>query len=160
MTPEQYIYRLTEISQKKYKLLQDMFILTGEHAKTINQEGIERLDKIIEAKQNLIEQIDKLDEEFNVYFSRLKQSLGIKSFDELKGPGFKGMEELQASVKQVMALIGEISQLDEQNNKNARILLNNLGDEIKKINQGKKVNMAYNPSPIVQPPSYFIDKKK
>jgi hypothetical protein len=160
MAPEEYIKRLTEISEKKYKFLQDIFILTGEQAKTMTEDGVEQLDGIIAAKQTLIEQIDKLDEEFNVYFLRLKQVLGIKSIDDLKSPSFHGMKDLQDSIRNVMLLIKNISEIDKQNNENAKKLLDDLGMEIKKINQGKKVNMAYKPSPVIQSPSYFIDKKK
>ncbi|MCX8130719.1 MAG: flagellar protein FlgN [Clostridia bacterium] len=160
MSPEQYVQRLTEISHKKHKYMQDMYMLTVEQSKTINEDGLEQLDKIIAARQTLIEQVDKLDEEFSVYFQRLKQVLGVKSLDEIKSPGIPGVKELQQSIKAVMGLIKDITELDKQNNNKAKKLLDELGNEIRKINQGKRVNMAYNPSPVMQPPSYFIDKKK
>lgn len=160
MSPEDYVKRLIEISEKKHKLLQDLFVLTGEQAKNITEDGLEQLDKVIAAKQSIMGDIDKLDEEFNVYFLRLKQGLGIKSLSDLRVSAVNGMKELQDSVKNVMELIKQISELDAKNNEDAKKLLQHLGDEIKKINQGKKVNVAYKATPVIQPTSYFIDKKK
>jgi hypothetical protein len=58
-----------------------------------------------------------------------------------------------------MRLLGEISQLEKRNNEGAKALLSDISSEIRKINAGKKVNSAYNPTQI-QTSSYFIDKKK
>ena len=160
MTPEEYILRLTEVSGKKYILMQDILTLTRSQSGTITEDGVDGLEKLIALKQARIADIDKLDEQFDVYFQRLKQELKIKSLDELKGPNIKGVRELQEVVESIMSVIREISEIEKQNNENAKKLLNRFGDEVKKLNQSRKVNQAYNTSPAMQPPSYFIDKKK
>ncbi len=160
MTSEEYVKRLTEISNKKYELLQDMYLLTDKQSKAISEEKVEILDELISQKQNLINLIDKSDNEFNVYFQRFKQTLGVKSLDEVKEPTVNGVEELQDCVKKIMGLLKDITQLDDKNKEAVKKTLNQLGDEIRKGNQGKKVSMAYNPGSLMQPPSYFVDKKK
>lgn len=159
-TPERYIERLTEISNKKYKSLQDMFLLTMAQSEAINEDGLEGLQKLLDDKQSKIEEINKADEDFNVYYTRLKQTMGINSLAEINTPGIKGVKELQQLIGQIMDLLKEISEIEKQNSDKAKNLLNGLGSKIKEISQGKKVSSAYNSSPAAIPPSYFIDKKK
>lgn len=159
-SPEKYVERLIEISNRKYKLLQDMLALTGEQANAINESSIEGLEKLVDSKQAKINEIDKIDEEFNVYFQRLKQQLKIKSLDELSEPAIKGARELQGTVKRLVALMNEIFALEKQNNQKAKGLLDSLANEVKKLSQTKKVNLAYNHAGPKILPSYFIDKKK
>lgn len=159
MTPEKYVQRLIDASHKKYKLLEDILRLTKEQSSVINEDGIDNLNRIIEEKQNNIDQIDKLDEEFNVYFQRLKSELKVNTLDEIQGTNIEGIKELKDCTKGIIDIIGEISKLEQENNSNAKNLLEDLGKEIKKLNQGKKVNTVYSAGPG-QAPSYFIDKKK
>lgn len=158
--PERYIERLIEISRKKHSCLQDMVLLTMAQSEAINEDGLEGLQKLIDDKQKKIEDINKIDEDFNVYFTRLKQQFKINSLSELKAPNIKGVKELQQLIKQIMDLLNEINAIEKQNSDKARKLLDNLGSQIKRINEGKRVSSAYSTDPSSRPPSYFIDKKK
>lgn len=160
MTPEEYIQRLTENSEKKLKLLKELLLLTQNQTNAIQNENVENLNKLIDAKQSRLDEIDKIDEEFNVYFLRLKQFLKIKTLDEIKDQSIKGVKELQMVVSNVINIIKEISDLDGQNQTKANDVLKNWKNEIQLMNLGKKTDRAYNPPPVGQPPSYFIDKKK
>ncbi len=160
MTPEEYIQRLTEISNKKYKLLLEMLSITRDQAASLNEEDVGKLEGHIDAKQARIGEIDRLDEQFNVYFLRLKQELKIGSLEELKASQVNGAREFRDVIGSVMAVIEEISALEKSNNDRGKGLLNQFGQEVKKASQTRKVNQAYNPAPTGQPPSYFIDKKK
>lgn len=159
ITNEEYIGRLHEISLEKYSLLRDMLGLTEEQAKSISEEKIDSLEKLVVEKQAKIDKINKLDKEFEVYFFRLKRVLNVKKLDELKGLNVSGTKELQETVAQIIYLVEKISRLEKQNNEKAKSLLKKLGDNIKNINQSKKMNSAYMPEPL-KPPPYFIDKKK
>lgn len=160
MTPEEYIQRLTEISAKKYKLMEDMLSITKAQSETMNEDGIEELERLVALKQVKINEIDKLDEQFSVYFLRLKQELKVKSLEEINNAGIPGIKELQRGTGNILLLIKEIKKVEAQNNINAKKLLDRFGGEVRKINQSKVVNRAYNEPPAVQAPSYFIDKKK
>lgn len=158
-TPETYVARLLEGTNKKLGLLQDMLVLTQQQEKVIDEDSLDELNRLIGSKQVLIDEINKLDEGFNVYFTRFKQVMKVERIDDVKGSNVKGIKELQDSIGQVMQLVGAISKIEADNSAKAKKLLEDIGGEIKKINQGKKVTSAYNPGPT-QMPSYFIDKKK
>lgn len=158
-SPEKYVEKLLENSQKKYKYLEDMLKLTEQLSAVMTEEGMDTLEKLIADRQAVIEKVDKLDEEFNVYFSRLKHELKVNSLDELKDTNIKGLRELKDVVAKIMDILKEMSQIDKKNNDEAKKLFDSLGTEIKKINQGKMVNTAYYPKQV-QTESYFIDKKK
>lgn len=159
MTPEEYIARLLDASTKKHKLLGEMLLLTQQQSQSIAEESIEKLEQLVSGKQEIIEAVNRLDEEFEVYFNRIKQVHKIQKVDELKGSGLNGVKELQDTIKSIVELIGQISVIEKRNSINAKSLLNRYGSEIKRINQEKKVNTAYTPGPVQQA-SYFIDKKK
>lgn len=160
MTPDEYVQRLTESLRRKMKLLNELFSFTQNQTDAINREDVESLNNLIKDKQKRLDEIDKIDEEFNVYFLRLKQTLKVSNLDEIKDQDIKGIKELQGIIGNVMAKIKEISIQEKQNNIKAQNLLNSIGNEIKKMNLGKKADSGYNPPPIAQPPAYFIDKKK
>lgn len=162
ITHEKYVERLIQISQKKLKLLQDMLLLTMAQAESINEDGVEALGKLISDKQEKIEEINRIDEEFGVYFYRFKKELKVKSLDELDldNTAIKGARELKEVISEIMKLIKEISEFENRNNAKAKGLLKTFSDELVKLRQGKKITQVYNPAPTIPPPSYFIDKKK
>jgi methyl-accepting chemotaxis protein len=160
MTSDQYVQRLQEIINKKKRVLQDILNQTNEQAKTITEDGLDNLKKNIDEKKFKIDEALKVDDEFNVYFQRFKQELKIKNLDELENKNITGIKELQQSIKQIMEIMNEISSLEKLNSDHANVVLNNIGDRIKKLNQGKTTFAAYKPGSVFQLPSYFIDKKK
>lgn len=159
-TPEGYIQRLTEISEKKINYLKDMVSLTKAQTESISEEGMDGLRKLINEKQTKIDEIDSADEEFNACFAAFKQKLGVKSLEEAGALGIKGVKELQELICRIMDLLTEISEIEKQNKEKANSLLDNLGAKIREIREGRRVSSAYSPVASLSPPSYFIDKKK
>ena len=155
-----FLQRLIEVSKKKYVLLKDIHKLTQVQTEVISGSDIEKLEELIKGKQGSIDSISKLDEEFGIYFKRLKQTLGVESLDEIKDIEIQGVKELRTVIGDIMTLLREISELEVNNNKSAKRLLEDIGDNIKKINAGHKANSIYNTAYNVETPSYFIDKKK
>jgi len=159
MEPGVYIERLQEISARKLKLIEEILNLTKAQSQLIAAEDLDRLESLVSEKQKLIDEISRLDGEFNEYFQGLKDELNIKNLDELKGISIPGVDKLQNIIGRIMETIKEICEIEKQNESGIRGLMNAVGDEIRKINQAKKANAAYMPKPI-SAPSYFIDKKK
>lgn len=159
MTSDIYVEKLQEIFDKKHELMCELNRLTREQSLVITEEGLDELDKLIEKKQAVIDQMIALDEEFDVCFQNLKKELGVNSLDELKGFEIKGIRELQQTISKIMDIVKETIALEKENSAKAKKLLEAFGNEIKKLNQGKRASSAYNPPPI-QFPSYFIDRKK
>lgn len=159
ISPEKYVQRLNEILGKKLIFLKDILSLTRDQETSIGEENIDGLEKLIDAKQEKIDAIDKLDEEFSVYFQRLKTVLKVDSLSELNASGIAGAKELKLTVSEVVEVISAIEVLEKKNNVSAKKLLDSIGGEVRKLNQGIKFNRAYIPAPM-QTTSYFIDKKK
>lgn len=158
-TTEKYMERLIDILKKKHVLLRSILSLTKAQYSHINEDSVEKLQKLIDEKQHVIDDINKLDDEFDIYFSRLKTNLKINSLDELNAAGIEGAKHLKEITAEIINLIMEISEMEKENRQKSKELLDILGEEIKKINQGKKVSATYTSKPI-NIPAYFIDKKK
>ena len=159
MAPEEYIQRLIEISRNKLECFERLLKLTESQAGAIEAEDVGILEGLVAEKQVEINEINRLDEEFEVYFRRLKSVLGEESLDRVTNADIKSAKELKKIVAAIMDSAGKIEELERQNGEKARRLLDKFGEEIKKINRGMKVASAYMPEPA-KPPSYFIDKKK
>lgn len=160
MQPEEYFTRLTEITLKKYYLLEEILCMTKAQSETIKEDGIDKLGALIAGKQEKIDRIDKLDDQFDVYFKRLKQELGINNLAEVDGKNLTGAKGLQDITGKVLGLIKEIDVVEKSNNQKTVNLLNLFKSEIKALNQAKKVNNAYHPVAATETPSYFINKKR
>jgi cob(I)alamin adenosyltransferase len=151
---------MIEILERKKMLLGEMMALTEEQASAINADTLDRLEEIIEEKQRRIDEIDKLDEEFVVCMEKLKEAYGIKRLDDPgMCPGFPQAEKLKEITGEIFSLISGISEAEKANAVKCKKLLEQLGSKIREINQGKKINKAYN-SPPPGVASFFVDKKK
>ncbi|HOM01290.1 MAG TPA: flagellar export chaperone FlgN [Acetivibrio sp.] len=159
-TPEGYIQTLVQISEKKLNCLKNILSLTMTQNETINEEGMDGLQNLIDEKQAKIDEINRLDDEFNACFTAFKQKLGISSLDEAGRLGVKGAKELQDIVVKIVELLREISEAEKKNKEKADNLLNYLGAKIREIREGRRISSAYSSAASVSPPSYFFDKKK
>lgn len=154
-----YFDRMTEILKKKELLLKDMLYLTESQTNAIQSEDLDLLKKYIDKKQQKIDAINKLDNEFEIYFERLKAASSVKKLEDLDVSEFPGAKGLKEATAGILAMAGRISETEKINSQKSTELKKKLGEQISKVKQTKKINNAYNPvSPTV--PSYYIDKKK
>ncbi len=159
LSADKYFERMNEILGKKKALLQDMLSLTEAQTPAITSDSLDTLQKLISEKQQKIDAIDKLDGEFGVYFERLKTTLNIKKLEDMDASMFPVAGRLKEGTAEILELVGRISKIEKQNNGKSKELLNTIGSKIKKLNQGIKINNAYNPAPSGTS-SFFLDKKK
>ena len=162
--PEKYIRQLNELLQKKKVLLLDILTMTKAQTEAIAEDSLDNLNNLINSKQLKIDEIDKLDEDFGTCCSSLKSTLGISNLDQLDaaklgGAASEGAKQLKGLTAGILDVIRSISDIEKVNSQKSNKLLEQFGNEIKKINQGKKANNAYKPG-YVSAPSYFLDKKK
>lgn len=139
-SPEFCIEKIIEASNKKYKCLQDLVLLTMAQTEAISEEGMDGLEKLINEKQIKIDEINKIDEDFGIYFNLLKQKLGINKLDEIDASQLKGAKELKQIIGQIMELLSEINKLEKQNYAKAKNLLDEFGMKLKQIREGVKIN--------------------
>lgn len=160
MTPEQYIQKLIELSEKKLDGLNEILNLTKRLSKIINEDYADKINRLIKLKQQQISLIDKLNNEYEVYYSKLKSLLGVQSIDEVAITQFKGITELKKNITAINDTIKQIQSLDTENKNKAEEIVDNLAGRIRRLKQHKMVNNGYNIAAKLPRPSYFFDKKK
>lgn len=155
---DKLIKELIVLLEKKQEHLKNILHLTKEQSKLIADENIDELEKNVTKKQAYIDQINDVDNDFNRVYEEFKdkQRVVLESGLRLE---IEDLSDFKQKVKQVMDLMKQISELEESNNKNAADVLEKYSENIKKINQARKIDDAYGNKPIINP-SYYIDKKK
>lgn len=76
---EKHFEKLVEVSREKQIKLEELLFLTNAQSKAIEEEGIENIEKLLNDKQKKIEEINKNDEEFYVYYEKIKEMYSIKN---------------------------------------------------------------------------------
>ncbi len=160
MTPEQYIQKLTELSLKKSKNMKEILNITQKQSEVITEDSINELQNLIDLKQKLIDEINELDDAFEVYYSRLKSILGIESMEEVSISKYHEAVRLQQTIKTIFATTKEIQAVENENNMKARGVLDSLGGQIRQVKQGKIANNGYNIGGKLPQQSYYFDTKK
>ena len=150
---------MNEILEKKKALLQDMLSSTEAQTAVIASESLDALQGLVAEKQQKIDAIDKLDEDFGVYFERLKTTLKVRLLEDIDPYAFPAAGKLKGITAEIIELVGNISKIEKQNSEKSKKLLDTIGSKIKQLNQGKQINNAYNPAPQ-SASSFFMDKKK
>lgn len=152
--------RMTELLVRKKELLGEMLELTVEQTSAIESQSLDRLQELVDEKQKRIEEIDRLDEEFAACLDKLKAAAGIKDLGELDASRFPGARELKQATAEVLSLVEKISSIEKDNSAKCKELLEEIGAQIRRMNQAKKLNNAYNRPDAGGAPSFFLDKKK
>lgn len=160
MAPDEYIQKLINLSEKKLTAIREILRLTEEQCAVITEDNLEDLQKIIDLKQKQMDITDENDAAFDIYFTRLKSVLGVESMEDVKMSKLNGAAELKQIITSIYEIIKQIQLIEKQNFDKANKLLEHLGQEIKKVNQGKIANNGYNIGGKPPPQSYYFDKKK
>ncbi len=156
---DSYIKELLELLDKKQQQLYEILRLTKEQAKAINEENIDELEQFLSKKQTHIDKIDAIDDDFTRIYSAFRQEYGLTDSDNKEYPQIGGFSELGSKVSKIAELIKDILKLEKSNNSKVKEIMKKYGDNIKNVNQTKKISNAYGNEPI-EAQSYFFDKKK
>jgi len=159
MEPRDYVVRLGEISSKKLVLLNEILLFSRSQNEVIKGQRYEEMDLLLQEKQKRIDAVDKLDEQFSVYASRLKSLLGIASLEDLPRFGLEGTKTLKENVSRILTLLEQIQVLDQENSSKVQAELSDLKGKIKQNNSLKKINNAYG-APQNSQAAYYFDQKK
>ena len=158
--PEQYIQKLIDVSDKKLNIIREILNLTRMQSAIISENSADKLNKLIDLKQQQIDLIGELDEAFEVYYGRLKSVLGVQSIEEINMVQFNGAAELKQIIADITNATRQIQVLEIENKNQVQAVLDNLASEIRKVKRHKMANNGYNVAAKLDKPSYFIDKKK
>lgn len=160
LTNEEYVENLNRCLIYKKSLLLEILQITREQTSSIDQNDYDKLGCLVGNKQEKIDEVNKLDEEFENYFKDLKLLLGIQSFENRGLFNITGMRELKNMVGEINTVLKDIQELELENNKKIKIAYNEVKDQIKNINSNKNLTNAYLTTGATESVSYFIDKKK
>jgi len=120
--------KLVSLLEEKERLVDRFLALTSLQQEYILNDNFDELSKIVDEKADLIERINKIDDQFMDEFENIKVKKGIKSFDEItdidKETGIL-LKNLTSAILQKLQVIKDI---DEKNN----ILIRAKFDEIKR----------------------------
>lgn len=159
MEPKDYIQRLNEISIKKSALIEELRLFTQNQNEAIRTGRYDDLERLLDDRKLRMDAVDKLDEQFLVYFSRLKSILSIGSLEELPRYNLPGTAELKSSVIKISECLKEIKIVEDENISLIKGELSETKNNIDRSNTFKRVSGAYYPEKN-EVPSYYFDKKK
>ena len=159
MKAEEYIQRLIDISSKKISLLDEILLFTRSQNEVIKGQRFDEMDQLLKERQKRMDAVDKLDEQFVVYSTRLKEILSISSFEELPQHNLPGMAELKRAVDSISQNIKKTKEIDDENTALIKDEMKVTQGQIKNANNHKRVTGAYYPNQN-SGQSYFFDKKK
>jgi methyl-accepting chemotaxis protein len=159
MDPKEYVRRLKDISLIKLSLLNEILLFVRSQNEVIKGQRFEEMDLLIKEKQKRMDAVDKLDEQFAAYSSKLKEILSIDSFEELPGYNLPGTQELRDVIESIHQKLQDIKEVDDENISLVKTEMKDIREQINNTSNNKRVQGAYYPSRN-SVTSYYFDEKK
>ncbi len=158
MSAENYLQIMTDSLIKKKDILTKLVALNDVQENIINKPEFDEADfnKNVDDKAELIEQLIKLDEGFNVVFERVKEQLS------------ENKEAYSAQIKVMQGLIKEVTELaanvETKENRNKSLVESRFAAMRREINDAKRstqmANTYYKNMNKLNYEPQFMDKKK
>lgn len=153
---ETYLLVLNESLQSKKELLLKLIEFTKEQSKFIKSEIIsndenDEFDQLVSKKDVLMDEIDKIDENFNRIFDKIIDNLNS---DKLKYK--QDIEKLQSSIIEITEFTNQLINLEKMNFSLFEKETISLKKEVKEFKN--KTKLANYIKPDIQD-AYFYDKK-
>lgn len=148
---------MVALSKEKNELLLEILQLTKLQKDVIEKEDMEELNYILDKKDKIMLEIDKIDVSFLTLYGQLKREENIDSLDEINTDKYPNLKDLKEVVGEVTSTLMSISLLDEKNNKSIRESLEKTKLELRRVKKGK---IAYKGYTTEVSGSMLIDEKK
>ena len=155
----QLISDLNQIIEKKLELFHEMYKITIAQQKDIDENEADNIEILVQQKQQVIDSIDKLDQSFLAGFNKLKTEFQLDSIDLIDTNKHPEMINIKNHIKSIMGMAHKIMELENSNRIKLDSIFQNIKEELKQINTGKRSLKAYDQKPINND-GIFIDKKK
>lgn len=156
---KQLISDLTQIIKQKLELFNALYDITITQQKDIETNKADNIEALIQQKQQIIDQVDKLDERFLTGHKKLKVELGLENLEKADTSKYPELKEIKFIVEQIMGMARQIMELENSNREKLDVIFREIKNELRQINVGKKSLKAYEPTPLYND-GIFIDKKK
>jgi hypothetical protein len=129
--------------RRKLSLLYEMHSLSEQANNYISEECVESLGNIVDAKQELIAEVDRLDKLFLDDYGVLKAELGLSSIEELQGVAPPPLRELRLNTAEIMDLLKKIEALDKRFNGGIKSLREDISADLARIRRQKQTSGIY-----------------
>lgn len=143
MAYEEQIARMVQCLRIKNKLLREILEFIHIQTGLIEKAQFDELNKILEFNQGKMDELDKVEKEFNRCFAIIKEPLRINSLQEIQDGAFKGIDEGKRLLIENQAAQDKIRTLLNQTKDRVQTLLETTAAEIAKVHQGKNATNAY-----------------
>ena len=153
---EKYMETLIQISEEKYSALEQIYKLTKDQTNAIEEEDIDKLNILINKKQEEINIIKSLDIKFEKIVDEIKLEYNVKKLNELD-VCHDDVKRIQYIVNMIISRGKQIHDIEVKNSDELRNAKNYLENKIKNLKIGKKAVSGYGCN--LKNPVYF-DKNK
>ncbi|WP_434639800.1 flagellar export chaperone FlgN [Thermoanaerobacterium thermosaccharolyticum] len=151
------VKKLIELAEDKLKYLNDMLLLNNELNKAINSQNLDDIKSILGRKQDIINNIDKIDKEFLPMYNLYKKVNRIDSiFNTPNNNAEKSV--LKGILIEIRSTLERIKDVEDKNIEDINSAFKNLEDKLSDLSKGKKGYIEY--LKYYTPGSYFVDKKR
>ncbi|MBM7582633.1 transcription termination factor NusB [Caldicoprobacter guelmensis] len=151
--------RLIELAELKKQHMHCILELTRQQSEVLSAEQVDQLLKYIQDKQEHIDAIKALDEEFSGIFGGIKKEVCRDGFKHDNPEGYGLYVKLRARVSEIKDVVEAIYSLEVQNQERVRDILQDVKARISNINRGKRGYSAYKQQ-VPQADGVFIDQRK
>lgn len=155
----QHIDDLNQIIEQKLALFEEIYNITVAQQKEIVENEANNIDVLVQQKQQVIDKIDKLDQDFINGYKMLKEELGIDSLELIDTNKHPEMKNIKDHIKSIMGMAHKIMELENSNKEKLDSIFQNVKAELRHIKAGKRSVKAYETVPISND-GIFIDKKE
>lgn len=135
---------LIQLTLDKKKLLENILGTLKIQSRFIDLEKLDAITNQFQLKEKYMSQVEKLDLEFFLLFSKLKSELNIDSLSDIDIVKYPEIKDLKETVSSLLSLEEEIKALESENINKMNSNIGNIGNKLKAIKQGKKVANIYN----------------
>ncbi|MFT9494675.1 flagellar export chaperone FlgN [Anaerosolibacter sp.] len=161
MNIEARIHQLTEILHKKIVVLEEILKTTTTQGNLIKSGLIDQLAKVIEEKQQYMNEINKLDSTFLEHYQMVKAHFNVQSIEMLDVRQYPALVSLKQHATKVISILKQIEELDRLNNEKFNAHFEALKQDMNKLRtekQNKKILSSYGKK-YTHPQGVFVDNK-
>lgn len=133
--------------RRKLSLLYEIYSLTGRAYNYVSEDGTEPLNNIIEAKQELILEIDTLDKRFLTDFDALKTELGVSSVAEVRPDNSPEFKELRDNTVEILDILKKLDSMDFKLNQKIKKFREEIATDLTRIRKQRQISGVYSNDP-------------
>lgn len=157
---KEYDNQLIQLLAKKKEYLIKMLELTKLQTIAIEDKIDDKLNQYIDDKQQFIDRINVLDDEFAKRFDTLKKEMGVESLEQVVTSYPTHYQELKIITQEVKKLIEDIFMLEKENSVKLKQRFDDIKGKLKQVSGGKKMVSAYEGKNRGTANGAFFDNKK